>query len=61
MVDLNHLQLPPNPRRANSNKANMANMASKVSKANKASKAWNKYGWMEDHNSTETIPSGTPF
>ena len=35
-VDLNRLQLPPNLRTANSNKANMAN------KASKASKAWNK-------------------
>ena len=42
---------------ANSNKANLANS----NKANLANKAWNKYGWMEEHNSTETIPSGTPF
>ena len=38
-VGLNHLQLPPNLRTANSNKASKA---SKANKANRVSKAWNK-------------------
>ena len=61
LVDPNRLLLLPNLRTANSNKVNKANMASKVNKASLVSRAWNRYGWMEDHNSTETIPSGTPF
>ena len=66
---LNHLPQRPN-RRNKANKANKANRAHKAHKAynanrahkaNMASKEENHYVWTEDHNSTETIPSGTPF
>ena len=39
----------------------MGNKHSRHSKANKVNKAWNKFGWTEGRNSTETIPSGMPF
>ena len=48
---LNHL--PPRPNRRTK--------AHKATKANMVSKEENHYVWTEDHNSTETIPSGTPF
>ena len=54
---LNHL--PPRPNRRT--KAHKANKAHKAIRANMASKEENHYVWTEDHNSTETIPSGTPF
>ena len=54
---LNHL--PPRPNRRT--KANKAHKANRANRANMANREENHYVWTEDHNSTETIPSGTPF